>query len=126
MNRRDPAEDVLTVLLAMLIAVITYLALTERADARPADWRASSTSYCLRGRMADGTIVRPRSAASNRHPLGTRLRLVGAQSGPGGLRRYVVRDRIGHGSELDLWHGSCATARRYGRRVVRYRIGWAR
>lgn len=123
MNRRDPGE-VGTALL--LIAITLLLVLAERSDARPADWTASSTAYCLSGRMADGTYVRPRSAASNRHPLGTRLQLTGRQAGPGGLRRYVVRDRIGHGSELDLWTGSCAQAIRYGRRRVTYRLGWRR
>lgn len=79
---------------------------------------AQSTSYCLSGSMADGSQVRRGSVAMNRHPLGTRIRLVGATFN--GRRRFVVRDRIGHSSELDFWSESCATARAWGRRTVRY------
>lgn len=83
---------------------------------------ASSTSYCLHGRMADGTHTRVGSAASNRHPLGTVIRLT--RRGPGGLRTFVVRDRIGdpRTSGLDLWASSCGLARAYGRRYVTYRV----
>lgn len=81
---------------------------------------ANSTSYCLSGRMADGTQTREGSAASNRHPLGTRLRLT--RPGPGGRRLWVVRDRIGYGSELDLWQPTCGQSRAWGRRSVSYRV----
>lgn len=81
---------------------------------------ASSTAYCLRGTMADGSTVRAGSVAMNRHPLGTRIRLVGTTFN--GRRRFTVRDRIGHGSELDFWTASCSTAIRWGRRTVRYRL----
>jgi 3D (Asp-Asp-Asp) domain-containing protein len=96
------------------------------AQAKPDVRAANATSYCLGGRMADGTFTRPRSAAHNGLRLGTRIRLVGHPAGPRGMRRYVVRDRIGHGSQLDLWTGSCGTALRWGRRTVRFRLGWAR
>lgn len=82
--------------------------------------RASSTAYCLRGRMADGTRTRPGSVAMNRHPLGTRIQLRGARFE--GRRVFVVRDRIGYGSELDLWVSSCSRALAWGRRQVAYRI----
>lgn len=81
---------------------------------------AQSTSYCLDGTMADGTHTRAGSAASNRHPLGTRLRLT--RPGPGGRRTWIVRDRIGSGSELDFWRPSCAASRAWGRRHVAYRV----
>ncbi len=68
--------------------------------------------------MADGSYVRAGSVASNRHPLGTRIRLVGVTFN--GRRRFVVRDRIGHGSQLDIWTPSCAAAIGWGRRTVRY------
>lgn len=111
--------------LAATLAAAAPIVATPTAHAR-VTLEVGATSYCLAGRMADGTFVRLRSAASNRHPLGTRIRIVGTHAGPGGLRRWVVRDRIGHGSALDLWAPSCATAVRFGRRAVRYRIGWAR
>lgn len=82
----------------------------------------SSTSYCLRGTMADGTLTRAGSVASNRYPLGTRLTITPS---PTGSRRFIVRDRIGWGSELDFWLPSCAWALSWGRRVVHVRIGWS-
>lgn len=74
--------------------------------------------------MADGTQTRNRSAAHNGLPLGTRIRLVGRKAGPGGIRKYVIRDRIGWGTQLDLWTGSCHTALAFGRTTVRFRLGW--
>lgn len=82
---------------------------------------ASSTSYCPGSSgttMADGTTVRWGSAASNRHRLGTRIRLHGASFR--GRRTFVIRDRIGWGSDLDLWSPSCSASRSWGRRRVRY------
>lgn len=84
---------------------------------------ASSTSYCPGSSgtvMADGTHVRFGSAASNRHALGTRLRLLGVRFR--GRRTFIVRDRIGYGSDLDLWSPSCSASRAWGRRRVRYRV----
>ena len=94
--------------------MITFLAVAVSL------FSANSTSYCLGGRMADGTLTRAGSAASNRHPLGTRIRLT--RPGPGGRRTWTVRDRIGWGSELDLWQPSCASARSWGSRRVSYRV----
>jgi len=85
---------------------------------------ANATAYCLRGTMADGSYTRPGSAAHNGLRLGTRIRLIGRVAGPRGRRRYVIRDRIGYGTQLDLWTGSCSTAIRWGRRNVRFRLGW--
>lgn len=86
---------------------------------------ANSTAYCLTGQLADGSRPRLGVVAMNRHPLGTRITL--KQKGPNGRRRFVVRDRIGWGSELDIWTPSCAWAYNvWGRRQVQYRIGWHR
>jgi hypothetical protein len=57
---------------------------------------ASSTSYCPGSSssvMADGTHTRLGSAASNRHPLGTRLRLIGARWGRRRVRYRVLHPR---------------------------------
>jgi 3D (Asp-Asp-Asp) domain-containing protein len=84
---------------------------------------ASSTSYCpgsSGGTMADGHRVHVGAVASNRHPLGTRIRLVGAHFL--GRRTFIVEDRIGSGSDLDLWSPSCSYSRRWGRRRIRYRV----
>jgi 3D (Asp-Asp-Asp) domain-containing protein len=88
--------------------------------------QATTTSYCLNGTMADGTQTRPRSAASNSLRLGTKIRITGRQAGPGGIRKYVIRDRIGYGTQLDLWTSSCYSARQFGRRTTTFKIGWAR
>lgn len=83
----------------------------------------SSTAYCLPGTMADGTAVRPGSIAHNGYPLGTRLTITPS---PTGRRRFVVRDRIGWGTELDFWVPSCGQALAWGRRTVSIRRGWKR
>jgi 3D (Asp-Asp-Asp) domain-containing protein len=80
-----------------------------------------STAYCLSGVMADGSTVRAGSVAHNGLPLGTHVTI----SPPfAGRRRFTVRDRIGWGTQLDLWTGSCAFANQWGRRTVRLRVGW--
>lgn len=81
----------------------------------------TSTAYCLSGRMADGTGVRAGSVAHNGYPLGTQLTITPS---PTGARRFVVRDRIGWGTQLDFWLPSCAAARAWGRRTVHVTRGW--
>ena len=84
---------------------------------------ASSTSYCpgsSGSTMADGKHVHVGAVASNRHPLGTRLRLIGTRFM--GRRTFVVEDRIGGGSDLDFWAPDCSISRGWGRRRVRYRV----
>jgi 3D (Asp-Asp-Asp) domain-containing protein len=81
-----------------------------------------STAYCLTGTMADGSYTREASIAHNGFPLGTRVTV----SPPfRGRRRFVVRDRIGWGTDLDFWAPSCGSAIQYGRRVIRVRRGWS-
>lgn len=82
---------------------------------------SGSTGYCLRGTMADGTYTRPGSVAHNGFALGTRLTITPS---PTGRRRFVVRDRIGWGTELDFWTPTCGQAIAWGRRTVRVRVGW--
>ncbi len=79
---------------------------------------ANSTSYCLSGTMADGTQVRDRSVAMNSLPLGSKIKLT--KNSFFGRRIFYVRDRIGHGSQLDFWSPSCSRSRKWGRRNVRY------
>lgn len=82
-----------------------------------------ATSYCLRGRMADGSYTRAGSAAHNGYPLGTRIRVSPPVFGMG---QWTVRDRIGWGTSVDFWAPSCATSRAFGRRTVYLVKGWAR
>jgi hypothetical protein len=85
---------------------------------------AASTSYCPGSSgayMADHhKHVYWGAAASNRHPFGTRIRLIGASFH--GRHLFTIHDRIGHGSELDLWAPSCAWSWAWGSRRVRYRV----
>lgn len=88
-------------------------------EAPPPPYYVSATQYspCSAGQiMADGTRVRQGSVAANNYPLGQKLTING--------KRYVVRDRIGHGSVLDIWTPSCSGAIAWGRRVVKVRVGW--
>ena len=89
--------------------------------------QVESTSYCGGGVMADGSYIRPRSVAMNSLPLGTRIELVGPKSRTFyGLRRFVVRDRIGAYSQLDFWHRSCSASTSWGRRPVKFVLGWSK
>ncbi|MCW2545401.1 MAG: hypothetical protein JWM40_2953 [Frankiales bacterium] len=77
------------------------------------------TAYCWTGnRTASGSWPRIGMAAGNRWPLGTRLHV-------SGLGQVVVTDRIGHGSDLDIYlgHDGCdQRARAFGRRHLRVQV----
>lgn len=103
----------------MIAELLTGLALSTTGGGVAQD----STSYCLRGRMADGSYTRAGSLAHNGYALGTR---VWVEPAVFGAHRWIVRDRIGWGTQADFWAASCASARAYGRRVVRMRVGWRR
>jgi 3D (Asp-Asp-Asp) domain-containing protein len=82
-----------------------------------------ATCYNLRGTTASGTYVDRRTAAHNFLLPGTRIRIVGRRSGPGGVRRYVVRDT---GSALwdghfDLWAPDCSG---WDNPTLKWRLGW--
>jgi 3D (Asp-Asp-Asp) domain-containing protein len=102
-------------------ATIVAAAVPVKAQGHaPETVHASSTAYspCSSGStMADGTRTRWGSVASNWHALGTRIRLTRPILG---RRLFIVRDRIGHGTQLDIWMPSCSGAVRYGRRAVSY------
>lgn len=78
---------------------------------------ADTTAYCQTGTMADGSQTRAHTVAMNNLPLGTKIR---TKHPIFGMRHFVVRDHIGHGSEMDVWTSSCAAAWRFGRRTVAY------
>jgi 3D (Asp-Asp-Asp) domain-containing protein len=83
---------------------------------------ATSTAYssCSSGAiMADGSHTRWGSVAQNTLRLGTRIRLTHPVHG---RREFTVRDRIGSGTQLDIWMSSCSAAVRYGRRRVTFRV----
>jgi hypothetical protein len=99
--------------------ILTATALVVAFTPATADARGTAaTSYCLRGRMADGTYTRSGSAAMNGVRLGARIRLTGRSFF--GARTFTIRDRIGYGTRLDLWAPSCAMSRAWGRRWVSF------
>lgn len=77
------------------------------------------TAYCWTGnRTASGKWPRRGMAASNKHPIGTRLRVPG-------IGVVTVEDRIGHGTELDLYMGRAGCHDRatdFGRRHLRVEV----
>lgn len=83
--------------------------------------------------MADNRGVHGGAVANNLWPFGTRIELMrvwGRRSASfDGRRRFTVEDRIGSGSELDFYTGSCDYMDAWGRRDVTLRIvrwGWHR
>jgi 3D (Asp-Asp-Asp) domain-containing protein len=85
-----------------------------------------STAYspCSSGSiMANGHRTHFGAVAQNAWPLGTRITI---HPGFAGRHRFVVEDRIGYGSELDIWTSSCSGALAWGRRSVRVTLGWRR
>lgn len=101
--------------------LVAGLCVAALAPADAAAQQVTSTAYCLQGRMADGTFVRSGSVANNMYALGTKIT---ARPGFGGQTQFVVRDRIGHGTQLDFWTPSCAAAIAYGRRTQVITLGW--
>jgi 3D (Asp-Asp-Asp) domain-containing protein len=76
------------------------------------------TKYCPTGNTtASGKWPRVGMVAtlSRSIPFGTHILIEG-------LGEFVVEDRIGHGSEFDIFTSSCAEARRFGRQHRRVTI----
>lgn len=103
-----------TKLMLSLLTAIMVCSLTSAAQAR--SMYVTSTAYCLRGTMSDGTFTRPGSVAMNMVPLGTHIRV---SRSPTGRKYHTVRDHIGWGTQLDFWVPTCWQARAWGRRTVR-------
>ena len=72
------------------------------------------TMYCDHGIMADGHQTHFGVVATIRRdiPFGTTVVIKG-------LGTYVVEDRIGNGSEFDVWTPACSTANDFGRHRLR-------
>jgi 3D (Asp-Asp-Asp) domain-containing protein len=66
-----------------------------------------------------GTHVHFGQVAQNGLRLGTWIEL---KRRVHGRRRFRVEDRIGWGSELDVFMPSCADATNFGRQTLRFRI----
>ena len=91
---------------------------TERlsiASRLPAVETLSTTSYCQGGVMADGGTTHFGEVAMNTEPFGTKIEMLGGMFA-GDI--FTVEDRIGWGSQLDVFQSSCAAAWDYGREIV--------
>lgn len=75
------------------------------------------TMYCDHGTMANGQQTHPGAVATIRRdiPFGTTVVIEG-------MGTYVVEDRIGNGSEFDIWTSACSTALDFGRHRMRVNI----
>jgi len=82
----------------------------------------TTTAYspCSSGTItASGERVHDGVAAANWLRLGTRIRVWPPAFG---RTLYVVLDRVGYGTSLDLYTTSCTAAVRFGRRLERVTI----
>lgn len=108
------------------VATLVILGSLSAVPAADAARYSYATCYDLQGRTASGTYVNRRTAAHNFLWPGTKIRLIGRQAGPGGIRKYIVRDtgpalRDGH---FDLWAPSGCI--QFGKRQIKWKIGWAK
>lgn len=82
--------------------------------------QATAYSPCSSGTVtASGERVHVGIVAANWLPLGTRIRVWPPAFG---RTRYVVEDRSGWGTSLDIWTPSCSAAWTFGRRLERVEV----
>jgi len=113
-------RTVLTTLAA--IVVVALLAAPTPAQSRSPWLTVDSTSYspCSSGTItASGKHTYFGEVAMNTLPLGTRIQIRPAAFG---RSTFTVEDRIGSGSELDIYQPSCTAAIDYGRRAEHVRV----
>lgn len=92
------------------------------AHPRVYDVEATAYSPCSSGDInASGTHTRFGQLAVNFLPLGTKVKLLIPHS-LHGRRTFYIRDRIGWGTETDVFLPNCAEAIRFGRRRLRYEV----
>lgn len=111
-----------TVLRVLLVPGLVLMLTACFSGASGSEIRSvSSTAYCLQGRMANGEWVHDGAAAMNNVPFGSQWQVLdGTMAG----RVFTVKDRIGSGSEFDIWMYDCNAAIRYGRQQIRIqRVG---
>lgn len=75
--------------------------------------------YCLSGTMADGQPVHRGAVATldRSIPFGAHVVIPG-------LGTFVVEDRVGWGTDFDVWTPSCATADRWGRHRLQVAVSY--
>ena len=83
-----------------------------RAQSTGNTMTVSATGYCGGGTTASGESAHDGGVAMNAAPLGSTWRVVG------GGATYTVNDRIGHGSDFDIYFSSCGAANAFGRQTL--------
>lgn len=74
-----------------------------------------STAYCGGGIMSNGSSVYNGAVAMNNVPFGKKWKVLsGSMSGA----TLTVADRIGWGSEFDVYMSDCAMMHQYGRQQI--------
>ena len=102
------------------LLVLTFLVIPTVVEAEGQIYWVSSTAYEWTGdRMASGEWPYYGAAACNFLPIGTRV-LVLDGSKAGGV--FVVKDRIGRGSDFDIYLGDVNIANQYGRQFIRIQV----
>jgi 3D (Asp-Asp-Asp) domain-containing protein len=100
------------------VAALLVMSVTPPAPPAPPGVLLSVTAYCWTGSpMANGRYPQAGDAAGDRWPLGTRLAVPG-------VGVVTVTDRIGWGSDLDLYMGRGGCEQRaltFGRRELEVR-----
>jgi 3D (Asp-Asp-Asp) domain-containing protein len=79
----------------------------------------SSTCYSQGTITASGEHVYVGEVANNEYPLGTKIRL---EHPVFGLTVFSIEDRIGSGSQLDVYNPSEAACIAYGRQEIGFRV----
>ena len=98
----------------------TFLVIPTVVEAEGQIYWVSSTAYEWTGdRMASGEWPYYGAAACNFLPISTRV-LVLDGSKAGGV--FVVKDRIGRGSDFDIYLGDVNIANQYGRQFIRIQV----
>lgn len=72
----------------------------------------AATGYCGGGTTASGQGAHEGGVAMNAAPLGSTWRVVSSGA------TYTVNDRIGHGSDFDIYFSDCGAANAFGRQTL--------
>jgi len=104
------------------VALSAVVLLASSCDSRGNQYTVNSTAYCDQGQMADGNYVHDGAVAMNTYPgtnqwvpFGEHFRI---ETGPLAGKYLTVEDRIGYGSQFDIWIYSCGAALNYGRNYI--------
>lgn len=100
---------------AVLISLFLKIYLQQITNLDPDYQIMDVTAYCDHGQMASGKYVYSGAVANNKYPFGTKLEIKG-------YGKYIVEDRIGWGSELDIYMPNCNKAKQFGRKKLKVRV----